>query len=211
MVIIGHARSTLIDLNRKKKYDHILNYKLLAEKANFIVESNGGELMAAVATLKQNLEEFFNSQSIDDAQIATFKNVANEMHIALNSYVELNKSKIVRRPATLNRIDVKWTLTTNQKEWTREEIKNHIKDFFEQYGEIIRVFVFPDQKNHVIVHYASFKGVESALSVNNYTTVPYTVTELTLLDFNKNQLINLIEANYKKLLENFDKLKDAYK
>ncbi|ANF29737.1 djbp [Catopsilia pomona nucleopolyhedrovirus] len=222
LVLIENARVTLTDANKKARYDNVLKIKNATElhSCNRIVESLfyiSGQLGAEIKQLQLSIGNFLAVRTdIDFSEMYNPRIVSHQFipRLAESMYEQMiaeNTKKIVKRPTTMNRLQIDWPLPLPEEEsMTREQIAEQIiRPNFSKYGEIKFIYVCPMNKTRAIVEYATFESVQNAMdAIKNDGSIRFSVKEFLISHYYNNSLFETINEKINNIQQNLNELKN---
>lgn len=120
---------------------------------------------------------------------------------------EKTKTILVKRPTTMNRIQIDWkTPTENEQKLTRQEIADKIvKPCFEQFGKILHLYVCPLNHNRIIIEYANSNSVQNAMVVNEKPR--FAVKEFSVVQYYNMTKTEMVNQRYNTINKHIEQLK----
>lgn len=222
LLLIECARYTLTNIKLKKKYDNII------EKKNITKSNTFDHLLENLLTIKNQFEQEFNKlqeniinftltqininfSQIYNIQIISQQFIPKLINEILEQKIKQKTIKIIKRPTTMNRLQINWPIPLpGEENMTEEEIKEYIiKPNFLKFGEIKFIYVCPVDKTCTIIEYVNSESVQKAINeINNDRTNRFTVREYSVAHYFNRTLFNTIETKILYLQEDISRLKN---
>nr|UIX56226.1 Baculovirus J domain protein [Hyphantria cunea nucleopolyhedrovirus]UIX56371.1 Baculovirus J domain protein [Hyphantria cunea nucleopolyhedrovirus] len=180
LILIQHARSVLMDENKKRRYDYITSQKntnVLKIYDTFI--DNFQQIKNDLANAIKEFETDVSALS-SSAIFATFTE-ALENWLAAQPVLTL-------RPTSMNRVLITWVPFLEEQNFDKAQTKQLIINNFSGYGEIVDVYVCDIDTNTAIVEYKTQEAQRKAIKENKSHQKRFTVTEYLLKNFYNSQL-----------------------
>jgi hypothetical protein len=202
LIMIEHARTVLTHKNKKDIYDKILTSKI----TNVIKICD-----TYMKRLQQVNKELTEAKVNLINQIKTFESPSSKMALVSTVKEQLQKwlqSKPVvkKRSTTMNRILVKWALFPNQLNYNKHHIEQELREYFEQFGTIVNVYVCDIETSSAIIEYTTINAQQKAIKESKSRDVHYNVTEYILTDFYNSQLRAKLRDKFNSMNSQLDNL-----
>ncbi|AJD09259.1 hypothetical protein [Condylorrhiza vestigialis mutiple nucleopolyhedrovirus] len=184
LITIEHARNVLTHQNKKSRYDEIVAAK------NTNVLKICDTYMKRLKQINKELTEakinFVNQLKAFNLPLAK-AGLSSAVSEQLQKWLQL-QPVVVKRPTTMNRILVKWTLFPNQLNYNKHQIEQELRDYFKKFGTIVDVYVCDIETSSAIIEYATLEAQIKAIKESQSPDVHYIVTEYMLTEFYNSQL-----------------------
>ena len=184
LIIIEHARNVLTHQNKKSRYD-----KIVAAKNTNVLKICDTYMRRLEQTDKELTEakiNFVNQLKTLNLPLAK-AGLSSAVSEQLQKWLQL-QPVVSKRPTTMNRILVKWTLFPNQLNYNKHQIEQELRDYFKKFGTIVNVYVCDIETSSAIIEYATLEAQIKAIKESQSTEVHYSVTEYMLTEFYNSQL-----------------------
>ncbi|AGR57135.1 DnaJ domain protein [Choristoneura rosaceana nucleopolyhedrovirus] len=204
LILIKHARSVLMNENKKRRYDKIIIKKNSQElkyfdSLMFRLDSTCDDLSSALQEFKNKLQSF-TTPTLNP----TLKNLLME---ALEEWLVAQRVKI-KRPTSANRVLITWPPFDEELNFNKEQIKELIYENFKVYGDIVNVYICDINRYTAIVEYAKLEGQQKAINENKSSQVRYTVTEYMLTKYYNTHVRKRLHENMKKISDDIKLMRD---
>ncbi|AUR45122.1 baculovirus j domain protein [Spilosoma obliqua nucleopolyhedrosis virus] len=182
LILIQHARSVLMDENKKRRYNNIAFHK------NEMLQ-NCDAFINNFIQLKTNLTNAIEVFEIDLSALSNSLNIAVSATLTegLENWLAA-QPVLTLRPTSMNRILITWVSLLDEQNFNKTQTKQLIIDNFIGYGEIVDVYVCDIDTNTAIVEYKTQQGQRKAIEDNKSHQKRFTVTEYILKNFYNSQL-----------------------
>ncbi|AAK85610.1 hypothetical protein [Epiphyas postvittana nucleopolyhedrovirus] len=184
LIMINHARSVLTDQSKKERYDKIVvekNTNVMKLCDNYIMQLKqvGQELTEAKQKFVQELKSF---------NLPQFRKMLNEsLDERLQKWLS-SQMVTIERPTTMNRVLVKWVLFEEEVNYNKQQVEQMLRNYFEQFGNIVNVYVCDLETGRAIVEFATLIAQRKAIEQSRLPNVRFTVTEYMLTEFYNSQM-----------------------
>lgn len=185
LILIEHARSVLMDENKKKRYDVVVARK--HQDILKIFDCLVDRLFQIENGLSSNLKEFVDELAVLRPNFDQVLIITNALE---NWLAEQPITKL--RPTSMNRILIKSTVKDDH--FTKESIREN----FKLYGEIVNVYVCDVDTKTAIVEYRTQDAQIKAIKQNE-NSAHFIVTEYMLKKFFDSQLRNKLDSEMVKI------------
>ncbi|AGR56988.1 DnaJ domain protein [Choristoneura occidentalis alphabaculovirus] len=196
LILLQHARTVLMDKNKKRRYDSIIFHK--NAKVLKICDTLMNQLNKINADLLTALTIFKNSMALFDISNVITRTLSE----ALENWLAA-QPVVMERPSSTNRVLITWIPHLGEKTFDKQQKKDLILNNFLIYGEIKNVYVcdIDENKNTAIVEYKTQEAQGQAIEQSRSRDVRFTVTEYMLTKFYNSSL----RAELLKDMDNLNK------